>query len=80
MPNLVTVTTLLHCTVHTTTIILHGAPADITHCQSDVITPVCVQSVRRGAIQKRKNLVIKRKTKAFNSAKYYIIKTQAVGS
>jgi len=32
------------------------------------------------AIQKRKNLVIKRKTKAFNSAKYYIIKTQAVGS
>jgi len=32
------------------------------------------------AIQKRKNLVIKRKTKAFNSAKYHIIKTQAVGS
>jgi len=32
------------------------------------------------AIQKRKNLVIKRKTKAFNSAKYYIIKTQAIRS
>jgi len=32
------------------------------------------------AIQKRKNLVRKRKTKAFNSAKYYITKTQAVGS